>query len=189
MKFAAELDRALAVHRQGKLREAFLRYDAILRAEPRHAAALHYSGVVLHQSGQHAAAAERIRTALDIDPSDAEAWISLGKVFDAMARPEQAIATWKEALRRAPDSVDAAAGLSAALLARGQAIEAEAVARRALDADAQRHRVWHILALALERQGRVGEALDAVQRATRIAPAEGAYAALAAQLAPPPARE
>jgi tetratricopeptide (TPR) repeat protein len=183
MKFTAELDRALAVHRQGKLREAFHRYDAILQAQPRHATALHYSGVVLYQAGQHAAAAERIRAALDVDPADAEAWISLARVLDALARPDPALAAWKEALRRAPGSTDAAAGLSAALLARGQAIEAEALARRALAADAQRHRVWHILALALERQGRLGEALDAAKRAAQYAPTEDAYPVLVARLA------
>ena len=69
MKFEKEMERALAVHRQGKLREAFHRYEAILQAEPRHAQALHYSGVVLHQAGQRSAAAERIRAALDIDPA------------------------------------------------------------------------------------------------------------------------
>jgi tetratricopeptide (TPR) repeat protein len=183
MKFAAELDRALAVHRQGKLREAFLRYDAILKAEPRHALALHYSGVVLHQAGQHAAAAERIRTALDVDASDPEAWISLGRVLDALGRTEPAMTAWKEALRCAPDSADAAAGLSAALLSRGQAVEAEALARRALASDAQRPRVWHILALALERQDRPREALDAAQRAVQLSPAETAYAAQVARLA------
>ena len=77
----------------------------------------------------------------------------------------------------------AAAGLAAVLLARGQVIEAEALAHRALAADAQRHRVWHILALALERQGRLGEALAAAERAAQLAPAEDAYPALVARLA------
>lgn len=48
----AEFARAFRLHEQGKLREAFLRYDAILKAAPEHAPALHYSGVVLFQSGK-----------------------------------------------------------------------------------------------------------------------------------------
>ena len=59
---------------RGKLREAFLRYDAILKAEPRHAPALHYSGVVLHQAGILTPAVERIRASAAIDPASPEAW-------------------------------------------------------------------------------------------------------------------
>ena len=36
---ANEFDRAFRLHQQGKLREAFMRYDAILKADPKHAAA------------------------------------------------------------------------------------------------------------------------------------------------------
>ena len=57
----AEFARAFRLHEEGKLREAFLRYDAILKAVPQHAPALHYSGVVLYQSGQFVPAIERIR--------------------------------------------------------------------------------------------------------------------------------
>jgi hypothetical protein len=42
---------ALTLHQQGKLREAFAGYAAILQRQPEHAAALHYSGLALHQVG------------------------------------------------------------------------------------------------------------------------------------------
>jgi hypothetical protein len=41
MSIASEFDRAYQLHRQGKLREAFLRYDAVLAADPAFAPALH----------------------------------------------------------------------------------------------------------------------------------------------------
>jgi hypothetical protein len=44
-------DDAFGLHQKGRLREALSLYDAILRADPRHAAALHYSGVALYQTG------------------------------------------------------------------------------------------------------------------------------------------
>ena len=53
MSLAAEFDRAMRLHQEGKLREAFMRYDAVIKADPQHAAALHYSGVVLLQAGKH----------------------------------------------------------------------------------------------------------------------------------------
>ena len=61
MSIASEFDRAYRLHQQGKLREAFMRYDAVLAADPKFAPALHYSGVVLFQAGKIPEAAERIR--------------------------------------------------------------------------------------------------------------------------------
>jgi len=182
MRFHKEFERALNVHRQGKLREAFHRYDAIIKADPQHAEALHYSGVVLHQSGQHPAAAERIRASLDLAPDSAEAWSNLAMVLEALKRPEAAVAALREALRRAPGDADVAANLAATLLGQGHVVESEAVARRAIEADARHPGGWYNLAIALERQERIVEALDAATRASALAPQEPAFSGLKAQL-------
>lgn len=182
MKYEKELERALAVHRQGKLREAFHRYDAILKAEPRHAQALHYSGVVLHQAGQRAAAAERIRGSLAIDPDCAEAWSNLALVLEAVGQPVAAVDALKEAVRRDPRAADVAANLAGLLLTQGNLPDAEAAARHATTVDPQYPHGWYNLALALERQERVLEALDAAGRAVALAPQETALSGLKAQL-------
>jgi predicted O-linked N-acetylglucosamine transferase (SPINDLY family) len=182
MKFQKEFDRALAVHRQGKLREAFHRYDAILQADARHAPALHYSGVVLHQSGQHAAAAERIRAALALDDSSADAWSNLALALEAAGRPAAAIDALKQALRRAPHAAEIAANLAGVQMSQGQIVEAEASARQATTIDARHPNAWYHLALALERQDRILEALDAAGRAFALAPGVVAFAGLKAQL-------
>ena len=182
MKYEKEFERALAVHRQGKLREAFHRYDAILKAEPGHAQALHYSGVVLHQAGQRPAAAERIRASLHIDPNCAEAWSNLALVLEAVGRVEAAINALKEAVRRDPRAADVASNLAAMLLTQGQVADAEAAARHATGADPQYPHGWYNLALALQQQARVVEALDAAGRAVAIAPQEPTFAGLKAQL-------
>ena len=182
MKFQKEFDRALAVHRQGKLREAFHRYDAILQADTRHAPALHYSGVVLHQAGQHAAAAERIRAALAIDDASADAWSNLALALEAAGRPAAAIDALKQALRRAPHAAEIAANLAAVQMSQGLLADAEATARQATTIDARHPNAWYHLALALERQDRILEALDAANRACGLAPGDVAYAGLKAQL-------
>ena len=182
MKFEKEMERALAVHRQGKLREAFHRYEAILQAEPRHAQALHYSGVVLHQAGQRSAAAERIRASLDIDPANAEAWSNLALVLEAAGRQAAAVNALKEAVRRDPRAADVATNLAALLITQGELADAEAAARHATAVDPQYAQAWYNLALALERQERVLEALNAVGRAVALAPHETAFSGLKAQL-------
>ncbi|HVF62635.1 MAG TPA: tetratricopeptide repeat protein [Casimicrobiaceae bacterium] len=182
MEFENEFERALALHRQGKLREAFLRYDAIVKVKPRHAEALHYSGVVLHQAGQHPAAAERIRAALDVDPTIAEAWSNLAMVLEAVGRPEAALDALKEAVRCDPGSAHFASNLAGMLIAQERLADAETAARQAVDVDPQHAHGWYNLAIALERQDRILEALDAVSRALALAPQQVAFAGLKAQL-------
>ena len=182
MKFQKEFERALNVHRQGKLREAFLRYDAIVKADPRHAPALHYSGVVLHQAGQREAAAQRIRAAIEVDPSSAEAWSNLGLVLEAVGRQEAAINALKEAVRRDPRAADIAANLAAMLMANHQLDDAEAAARHATSADPQYPQGWYNLALVLEARNRTLEALNAASRAASLAPGQTEFAGLKAQL-------
>ena len=182
MRFEKELERALAVHRQGKLREAFHRYEAILKAEPRHAQAMHLSGVVLHQAGQLAAAAERIRASLDVDPTSAEAWSNLALALEGGGHPGPAIAALKEAVRRAPKAADIAANLAALLISQGELAGAEAAARQATAADPQYPQGWYNLALALERQERVLEALAAVSRAVALEPRQTEFSGLKARL-------
>jgi len=182
MTIATEFERAFRLHQQGKLREAFLRYDAVLAADPRHAAALHYSGVVLYQAGKVPEAAQRIRASLDIEPASADAWSNLSLVLDAAGQREAARNALLEAAKLAAESPDVLANLSAAEFAVGRVAEAEQAARRAIAANGQHAAAWHNLALALEPQGRLLEALDAASRAAALAPGEPAYAGLKAQL-------
>jgi predicted O-linked N-acetylglucosamine transferase (SPINDLY family) len=182
MKFRKEFDRALAVHRQGKLREAFHRYDAILQSDARHAPALHYSGVVLHQAGQHAAAAERIRAALAIDDSSAEAWSNLALALEAAGRAADALRAHRESVRRAAFDAVPWGNLAAAELAFGTADESERAARKATVIDPAHAPGWYNLALALQAQGRVLEALDAAGRAAGLASQDESAAGLKASL-------
>jgi predicted O-linked N-acetylglucosamine transferase (SPINDLY family) len=182
MSIHNEFDRALRLHRDGKLREAFFRYDAILKAEPAHAGALHYSGVVLYQSGRLADAAERIRAAIAIQPAQPDAWSNLALVLDAARRREAAANALREAARYAPQSAQVWSNLAATEAALGRFGEAEAAARQALAAEPHEAAGWYNLAQSLAPQGRALEALDAASRAAGSATARPEYAGYKAQL-------
>jgi len=182
MTIQHEFERAFNLHQQGKLREAFMRYDAVLAADPDNAPALHYSGVVLFQAGKIPEAAERIRASLAIEPRSPDAWSNLALVLEAAGRREAAANALREAAKLAPAGSEILANLSAAELAQGRVADAESAARRAIAANATYGPAWHNLALALEPQGRLLEALDAASRATAHAPAEPAFAGFKAQL-------
>ncbi len=179
---AAEFDRALRLHREGKLREAFMRYDAVLKADPKHAGALHHSGVVLLQAGKHAQAIDRIRASIVIDPASADAWSNLALALQAVDRGEAAVNALKEAARLSPASVEIWSNLAGAQLALQQYADAEHSARQAVAADATHAAAWHNLALALAPRGAVLEALDAASRAAGAARDMTAYAGHKAQL-------
>ena len=182
MSIDQEFQRAFRVHQEGKLREAFLRYDAILKAAPSHAPSLHYSGVVLYQAGKLGDAAERIRASLQLDPSVADAWSNLAMVLQSAGRHEAALNALREATQRAPASPEILSNLAASEIAVGRYIEGEATARKAIGVDALHAASWYNLALALRPQGRALEALDAAAHAAAIMPANTAYAGLKAQL-------
>ena len=182
MSISSEFERAYRLHQQGKLREAFLRYDAVLAADPDNAPALHYSGVVLFQAGKLPEAAERIRASLKLEPGSADAWSNLALVLDSAGRGEAAVNALKEAAKLAPNAPEIRANLAAGELGLGRIADAEASARAAIAADPSYAAGWHNLALALQPQGRALEALDAAGRAVGASPAEPAYAGLKAQL-------
>jgi protein O-GlcNAc transferase len=182
MSIATEFERAFRLHQEGKLREAFLRYDAILAAQPAHAPSLHYSGVVLMQAGKHEPAIERIRASLKLDAGSAEAWSNLASALDAVDRPEAAINALKQAAHLAPRSAEIWSNLAAGEIGLHRYADAEHSARHATAADPARGRGWYHLALALDGQGRVLEALDAASRAAGVAPADASCAGLKAQL-------
>lgn len=182
MSIATEFERAFRLHQEGKLREAFLRYDAVIAADPRNAPALHYSGVVLYQAGKIPEAAERIRASLKIEPASSEAWSNLALVLESAGRREAACNALKEAAKLAPRAPEILANLAAAEIGLGLYTDGEASARRAVAANPQFAAGWHNLAMALEPQGRLLEAMDAASRASALAPAEPAYAGFKAQL-------
>jgi tetratricopeptide (TPR) repeat protein len=109
---------------------------------------LHYSGVVLHQSGILTPAVERIRASLAIDPAAPEAW----------------------------------SNLAAVQLALSLAVDAEASARKAIAADANHAAGWYQLALALQLEGCLPEALESAQRAAGLIPGSVRFAGLKAEL-------
>ncbi len=127
MTLAAAMDDALRLHRQGRLRDAFARYKAILADHPDHAPALHYLGVVLLQSGEAAGAVDVIRQAIAVDQAPAEPWANLAQALTAVGRPEAAVNALIEASRRSPAEPGIWSNLAVAELALKRYAEAEAL--------------------------------------------------------------
>src|SRR5258705_5027931 len=129
---AALLQRAAALHRQGRTDEAEFLYRSVLAEDPQQFDALHLLGFVHYQRGQHAAAAELIDRAIGINPAVSASHSNRGLVLQALKRPEHALLRYDHPLRLRPDNTEAHNNRGSALLDLKRPEEALASFDRAL---------------------------------------------------------
>lgn len=174
-KARADADRrfaqAFALHRNGRLDDARLQYDALLAVAPRHAPALHFSAILLHARQRSVEALDRIERSLAIDDRVPDVWNNAGLIYLALGRGPDAARAFDRALQLEPTLAEAWLNLSSLELAVNDGVAAEAFARRAL-AVAESTPAWFNLALALEAQRRPTDALAALDRLEAAAPAD-----------------
>jgi Tfp pilus assembly protein PilF len=92
-----------------------------LAREPRRAAAYAEDGWLWYQAGDLPRAQVRLQEALAIDPQEPLALIELAQVYEAMNRPDRAVALYERALERNPRQVDVVKRLE---LLRAQGVKA-----------------------------------------------------------------
>jgi tetratricopeptide (TPR) repeat protein/SAM-dependent methyltransferase len=159
------LQEGLLLHRQGAVAEAAARYSALLQAEPRHADAHYYLGLIACQQGRFADGAECARHALDGDPNHALARVLLGRAFAALGRNEEALASFDRALALEPDVAQVHGHRADVLSDLGRHGEAVEAYDRALAAAPDRSDDWFNRAVALNALGRRGDAITSLERA------------------------
>jgi tetratricopeptide (TPR) repeat protein len=97
---------AVALHRQGQLREAERIYGRVLKAAPDHFDALNLLGAIKVQQGQFGEARRLFSAAIKVNPRIAAAWCNLGQAQYAIKRPADALQSFDKARALAPDDVD-----------------------------------------------------------------------------------
>jgi tetratricopeptide (TPR) repeat protein len=163
-------DRALSLHRAGRLTEAEATYQAVLAANPGDVAALHGLGVLRHQRGDHAAAVELLRLAVGRAPGAAEFHFNLGLALLKAGRADDAVAALGEAARLKPDWARPHYDMGNAHLAAGRQEEAVRAFRAALKRDPAFFEAETNLANALKAMGKREQAIAAYRRVLRRNP-------------------
>jgi predicted TPR repeat methyltransferase len=123
---------AVNAHRSGRLADAETLYDHILEAEPEQVDALHFLGVLHHQTGRSERAIELIRRAIDLLPDFAAPRINLGNILVARGAAAEATDSYRSALALQPDNLEALNNLGTVLKALRRFDEAEAQFQKAL---------------------------------------------------------
>jgi len=103
----ADLQQALALHKQGRFDDAESLYRAVLALAPLNFDALHLLGIVQYQKGRHDAAIALFDRAIDVGPNDPFAHFNRALALDALKRPGEALAGWDRVLQIKPDYVEA----------------------------------------------------------------------------------
>jgi lipopolysaccharide biosynthesis regulator YciM len=164
------VDRALEDEEQQQWSEAYaarqkLAAGAAQAEAPRHQRILAFlEGAIgrdARKAGDSTEAARRFDAAVDLDPANAPAHLSLGDVRLGAGDTAGAIAAWERLVTEAPDrSYLAFSRLEAAYADAGEPGRFQALCRRLIDANPQDWRARLALARHLSSSGRAAEALD-----------------------------
>jgi len=148
-RHAADLAAAWAHHRAGRLGPAEALYRKILQQAPRHADALHLSGLIALSRGETDRAIRLIGRALDAAPGFAQGHSNLGNALRQAGRLEAAADAHRRAIALRADFAAAHANLGLVLAELGDLAAAEASCRRAVALDPR----------SAEAQGNLGNVL------------------------------
>ena len=126
-------EQALHDHLNGDWPAAQAKYHALLAAEPTHAGALHFLGVLLHQQGDLDEGRALVQRSLQLAPQHADWHNTWGNMLAAQRRDDDAAAAFMEALQRDARNADAWNNLGAVLLRTGRAQDAVTALRNAVE--------------------------------------------------------
>jgi protein O-GlcNAc transferase len=163
------MDIALQHHQAGRFQSAEQIYRQILQADPNHADAWHYLGVMAHQLGKWEMAVDYVRRAIALN-GNAFAFHNLGNVLKDQGRLEEAITCYRRALEIKPDVVETYNNLGLALQEQGKLDEAVDCYHHALELQPVSADAHNNLGNAFRYRGKLDEAVACYRRALELNP-------------------
>jgi tetratricopeptide (TPR) repeat protein len=130
-----------------------------------------HHGDVCRKLGQYERAIASARTAVAIDPVDADSLHSLGLSLHEAHRHDEAVWAFRLATQARPGLVDAWYSLAVAYGALGAHADSRAVLERAVALDPQHALAQNFLGVLLRKAGRIDDAINCFSAAIRARPA------------------
>ncbi len=166
----AAFDEAVDTEAAGGTDKAIRLYRTILRQRPDHVRARNNLGRILDSTGEHATAIEHFRAALEVEPGNSAVLANLGAALGNLGRYREAEIRLREAISIDPESTEAALNLGILHFRRGLYMRAEQELARVVARDDGLARGHLFRGKALNRLGRLDEALAALSRAATLDP-------------------
>lgn len=163
--------RGIAAYQAGDLRQAEAVFRAVIEVQPDHPDALHFLGLIAHQSGHHESAIDLIARAIRGNARNPYCHNNLGEAYRALGRLDQAEASYRKALSLKADFPEAHNNLGAILTAQKKYGEAIATCRRAITLRPEFPAAHNNLANALVNTGMHDEAANSYRQAIALHPA------------------
>ncbi len=164
------LNEALALQRQGRLRDAEKIYARVLKALPDNFDALNLLGTVKAQLGRMADAQRLLSAAVKLNPRMPQAWMNYGEVLHALKRQAEALESFNKARALAPDDPAILNRHANALLSAGRAQQALAEFEQVLARAPQHVEARINCGIAQAALGAPAAALAELDRALALAP-------------------
>jgi len=159
---------AASLRLQGRVREALTIVEPLARVASDNPGVLYEHALCLGAAGRGDEALRVLRAVVDLEPSHAGAWRSLGDQLFAAGNSEAAEDAYEQHLRLAskhPELIEAATHLR-----RGQLAEAERLTREVLRRDPLDVVAIRMLAAVGVKVGKFGEAINLLERCLELAP-------------------
>jgi tetratricopeptide (TPR) repeat protein len=152
--------RAVNFQQNGRHQEAESLFNEVLSQYPQHADALHYLGVLAHQSGRDALALELIGKSLALSPDNAVFHENAANVHLQREDLQQAVTCYQRALELNPQNLHCWVRLGGVLGKLELHKQAEHCYANALNLNRDDDEIWASLAHCLRRQDRLDEAVS-----------------------------
>ncbi len=167
-----DVDKALALHRAGRLDDAKRLYEQILAADPRNASVWHFLGVLQHQIGNSEVAVQNITRAVDLDPQYADGCNNLGNIYRETNQYDLALRAYERAVEIAPRHADAWNNIGVMRSGRGEYAEAENAYARAVETDPAHVAAWQNRGSLAARVDEFDASIAAYRRALELRPGD-----------------
>ena len=103
-KIKSLLDEGSALHQLGKLEEAKLIYETILKISPKQFEATHLLGTLHAQIGQYSSAIALLNEAISINPKQYESHSNIGNAYFELNQFEEAVIAYNKAIKLKPSN-------------------------------------------------------------------------------------
>src|ERR1051325_1673000 len=163
------LSRAMESHRGRRFAEAERLYRELLHDGPDDPDALHFLGVLMHQTGRSAEAVDLIDRAIVLRPEHPDAHNNLGNVLKEQGRLGEALGAYRRAISLRPDFADAHNNLGTVLRAQDRPEDALVAYDQAIAYDPDHAWAFVNRGNVLKEQGRIDAAIDEYLRAISLA--------------------
>jgi len=96
-----------AHHQQGRLSDAWARYQEVIARDPRHFNALHMAGIIAAQTRNFDVAVDLLARAVEVNPKNPDAHFNRGNALRDLKQSAAAVASFDQAIRLRPDFAEA----------------------------------------------------------------------------------